>query len=231
MEECGSSGELGWTRSGGRKPAPSHHISHFPSIRRNVFTSYRTNVNWRGSTIHCPPTLLPTLRHVRYIPLTNARLLTEYSPTGSTGAATKNIESTNFNPPPIPTNTNLISCNCSKIYPSAPITTRELNKYVSEIIEGGLVCILIFTSERKREREKNIYVQKERNKRKIVSGSDGMQATPHRLPLLVLSEKIKEKRGKSKKERWKLITFQRFSTWGKESRGLSLARIIACRGS
>lgn len=125
----------------------------------------------------------------------------------------------------------LISCYCSKIYPSAPITTRELNKYVSEIIEGGLVCILIFTSERKREREKNIYVRKERNKRKIVSGSDGMQATPHRLPLLVLSEKIKEKRGKSKKERWKLITFQRFSTRGKESRGLSLARIIACRGS
>lgn len=200
MEECGSSGELGWTRSGGRKPAPSHHISHFPSIRRNVFTSYRTNVNWRGSTIHCPPTLLPTLRHVRYIPLTNARLLTEYSPTGSTGAATK-ISNQRISIPLRFQRIRLISCYCSKIYPSAPITTRELNKYVSEIIEGGLVCILIFTSERKREREKNTYVRKERNKRKIVSGSDGMQATPHRLPLLVLSEKIKEKRGKSKKER------------------------------
>lgn len=46
--------------------------------------------------------------------------------------------------------------------------------------------------EKERER-KTFNVRKERNKRKIVSGSDGMQATPHRLPLLVLSEKIKER--------------------------------------
>lgn len=155
MEECGSSGELGWTRSGGRKPAPSHHISHFPSIRRNVFTSYRTNVNWRGSTIHCPPTLLPTLRHVRYTPLTNARLLTEYSPTGSTGAATKNIESTNFNPLRFQ-RIRLISCYCSKIYPSTPtITTRKLNKYRDHQRGIGLY-INFYKWKKKRKREKHL---------------------------------------------------------------------------
>lgn len=165
MEERATSGEAGWTRRGGREPAPSRHILHFPSIRTNVFTSYRANVNWRVARVDDPlPTdfpLLPppTLRHIRYIPLTNARPLTEYSPTGSTGRRKKYRidESVSIPPPPIPTNTN--PSYCSKIYPStvSPVATRddfksvsliaasrEVDKYVFEVIKGGLVCILIF---------------------------------------------------------------------------------------
>lgn len=79
----------------------------------------------------------------------------------------------------------------------------------------------IFTFERRRIRRKLF--------RKVIGWHASHTPSPFPSPFSFYPEKIKA-RGRSKKERWKLITFQRFSTRGKESRGLSLARIIACRG-
>lgn len=109
-------------------------------------------------------------------------------------------------------------------------------------VNKGLINAFSRLSKKKKKKEKerkkkleqgDIYVRKERNKRKVVSGSDkhGMQATPHRLFPSPERIKARERQGSRKRNvGWKLITFRRFSTRGKESRGLSFARIIARRG-